>query len=154
MAIRDEVMGHLSQMFDEIEEAVSLFPADLWERKDVDVMMRVPAFLAHHTIWCMRMSHLLDVPENEPPDNPVIGNYTRDNLPTKEALLAVLNGIRSYSDGVYGCMTDDAYLSKGEAPSEPIDRIIYAIAHTRQHLGEMVQILREHRIGPPTWYPR
>lgn len=154
MELRHEVLGHLVQMFDEIDEAVRLFPDDLWRRADVDDMMQVPAFLAHHAIWCMRLSHLLNVPENEPPPNPVIGDYSRDNLPAKEAMLAVLAGIRSYTADVYGRMTNDAYLSKGDSPSEPIGRLLYTIAHTRQHLGELVQILRADGIAPPTWYPR
>ena len=154
MEIRQEVIGHLHQMFDEIEETVRLFPDDLWTRDSVEDLMMAPAFLAHHTIWCMRLRHLLDIPEDELPANPAPGHYSRDCVPSKEQLLAFLDGIRSYSTSHHGQMANDGYLSKRQAPFQPIGMVIYTIAHTRQHMGQLVQILKENGTAPPKWYPR
>jgi len=154
MEIRKEVMGHLLQMFDEIEETVRLFPDALWTRDGVEDLMMVPAFLAHHTIWCIRLRHLLNIPEGELPANPVRDNYNRDSVPSKEQLLGFLDGIRHHSTSQYGRMANDDYLSKKQAPFEPIGTVIYTIAHTRQHMGQLIQILKENGITPPKWYPR
>jgi hypothetical protein len=48
MRISDEVMGHLLQMFDEIEAAIRACPDSLWRREDQEDLMMVPAFLAGH----------------------------------------------------------------------------------------------------------
>ena len=154
MEIRKEVMCHLLQMFDEIEEAIKRVPDGLWQREGAEDLMMVPAFLAHHTIWCMRQRHFLNISEDKLPDNPVTGSYKRDGVPTGEQLLAVLDGIRSYSASFYGQMDNDAYLSKKDTQSEPIGMVMYTIAHTRHHLGQLVEILKEKGIASPKWYPR
>ena len=148
MEIARELMGHLSQLFAEIEEALKRVPDDLWARKGMEDLMMVPGFLAHHTIWCIRLRHLLNIPEDRLPGNPAPGHYTRANLPSKEQLLGVLEGIRSYCKESYGKMDNEAYLS-----DRSIGRAMYTIAHTRHHLGQLAQILKEHGINPGKWYP-
>jgi hypothetical protein len=145
MEIGEEVMGHLSQMFDEIEMAITSCPHDLWHRKGVKGMM-VPAVLAAHAVWCIRLRHLLNIPLNKLP--------SRKRVPTQEQLVAVLDAIRSYTASVYGRMGDATYLTKEGNGAAPISRVMYTIAHTRHHLGQLVQILKENGIKPPKWYPR
>jgi hypothetical protein len=140
-------------MFDEIEAAVRLFPGDLWRRDAAKDLMMVPAFLAHHTIWCIRLRHLLDIPQDKLPPDPARGRYSRECVPQQEQLLGVLDAIRSYSAAVYGQMDDDTYLRK-TASYDALGRVMYTIAHTRHHLGQLVQILKENGIKPPKWYPR
>lgn len=150
MEIREEVLKHLTKLFDEIEEAIKLFPDDLWRREGVSDMLMVPAFLAHHTVWCMSLGHLLNIPKEKRPNDPGIRDYKRENLPEKSQLLALLDDIRAYTTSFYGKMENDVYLS-GEKTS-PIGRIMYTIAHTRHHFGQLVQILKENNIKPPRWY--
>lgn len=152
MEIRDEVMGHLSQLFAEIETAIGLFPDDLWQREGETDMLRVPAFLAHHTVWCMSLRHLLNIPEDRMPGN-IYPDYRRDKMLTHEQVLGILADIRTYTTEVYGTMPNDEYLNKGDKPFEPLGAVMYTIAHTRHHLGQLVQILKEHSIKPPAWYP-
>jgi hypothetical protein len=153
MRIGETVMGHLSQMFDEIEAAVRLFTDDLWRREGAKDLMMVPAFLAHHMIWCIRLRHLLDITQDKLPPDPAKGRYSRQCIPQQEQLLSLLDAVRSYSAAVYGKMDDETYI--GEATSsDPIGRVMYTIAHTRHHLGQLVQILKENGIKPPKWYPR
>jgi len=154
MEVRDEVMGHLVQMFDEIEADVKCFPADLWRREDEDELLSVPAFLAHHTIWCMHLPHLLAIPEDKLPPNPADRHYRRDKLPSQQQLLDYLDGIREYCSAYYGQMSNDDYLSQGDSFAEPLGMVIYTIAHTRHHLGQLVQILKDNGITPSKWYPR
>lgn len=145
MQISVEVTGHLSQMFDEVEAAIRNFPNDLWHRKGVKGMM-IPAVLAAHAVWCIRLRHLLNIPLNKLP--------SRKRVPTQEQLVAILDAIRAHTVSVYGRMDDATYLAKEGTGAAPISRVIYAIAHTRHHLGQLVQILKENGIKPPKWYPR
>jgi hypothetical protein len=163
MRISEEVMGHLLQMFDEMEAAITVCPDSLWRRKDQDDLMMVPAFLAGHAVWCMGRSHLLDIPRDQLPADPASGRRTRNCLRTRQQLIAVLAAIRSYTASVYGQMDNDTYLTKKGARRCltkrgaricPISRVMYTIAHTRHHLGQLVQILKEQGITPPKWYPR
>ena len=110
--------------------------------------MMVPAFLTHHTIWCMRLGHLLNIPEDRLPSNPAPGYYTCANLPSEEQLLGVLEGIRSYCGEFYGKMDNETYLS-----NRSIGRAMHTIAHTRHHLGQLAQILKKHGISHGKWCP-
>ncbi len=152
MVINEVVMGHLTQVFDEIETAIRNCPDELWYRKGVKGMM-VPGILAGHAVWCIRLSHLLNIPpRNLPP---------RRKVPTQEELIAVLHAIGSYAASAYGRMDNDTYLTRSPRSGRgrgtlaaPINRVMYTIAHTRHHLGQLVQILKENGIKPPKWYPR
>ena len=119
MEIKEVIMDRLTKLFAEIEKIVNLFPDNLWQREGIDDMMMVPAFLAHHTIWCMSYEHLLNIPKEKMPNEPYIPryeewpwkpDYQREYLPTKSQLLALLNDIREYTDSVYGKMDDGDYL--------------------------------------------
>ena len=149
MALRAEVMDHLSQMFDEIDAAIRSCPGDLWRREGVKGMM-VPAVLARHMVWCIRLGHLLDIPRDQLPG----GQDAGTRVPSQEQLIGVLDAIRSCSARVYGRLPDEAYLMKKGTGSPAISRVMYTIAHTRHHLGQFVQILKENGIPPPKWYPR
>ncbi len=151
MEIGAEVMGHLSQMFDEIEMAIRNCPNELWYRKGAKGMM-VPGILAAHAVWCIRRSHLLHIPRE---------NLPRKKVPTQAELVAVLHAIGSYAASAYGRMDNDTYLTRSPRSGRgrgtlaaPISRVMYTIAHTRHHLGQLVQILKENGIRPPKWYPR
>jgi len=154
MEIRETIMDHLTKLFVDIEKIVNLFPDNLWQREGIDDMMMVPAFLAHHTIWCMCYEHLLNIPKEKIPNEPYIPrhekwpwipDYQREYLPTKFQLLALLNDIREYTDSVYGKMDDGDYL-RGNEPI--LSMVIYAIGHTKYHLGQLAQILKENGIMP------
>jgi hypothetical protein len=144
----------MHQLFDEIELAVTAFTDDLWQREGEEDLLRVPAFLAHHTVWCICLGHLLNIPHDRMPSNPTFPPYRRENMPTREQLVALLNDIRAYTDEVYGQMPNEAYLAKGENGMEPLGMVMYTIAHTRHHLGQLSQLLKENGLGPPKWYPR
>ena len=154
MEIREVVMTRLKELFTDIEKIVNLFPDNLWQREAIDDMMMVPAFLAHHTIWCMSYGHLLNIPKEKMPNEPDIPryekwpwkpDYQREYLPSKPQLSALLNDIREYAVSVYGKMDNEAYI-EGEKPT--LSMVIYAIAHTRYHLGQLGQILKENGIMP------
>jgi uncharacterized damage-inducible protein DinB len=111
----------------------------------------------------MGLSHLLDIPQDQLPADPARGRRTRSCLRTREQLITVLDAIPSYTACAYGQMDNDTYLTKRSARRclskratriAPISRVMYTIAHTRHHLGQLVQILKEHGIDPPKWYPR
>ena len=152
MAICDEVMGHLDQMFAEIEMTIARFPDELWARKVEPDMLRIPAFLAHHTVWCMSLEHLLNIPIGRMPNN-IYPDYSPENIFTRDQVLAILRDIKAHSTQTYGQMPDDEYLSKSDRPFVPLGAVMYTIAHTRHHLGQLIQLLKEHGINPPDWYP-
>ncbi len=154
MEIRETIMNHLTKLFVDIEKIVNLFPDSLWQREGIDDMMMVPAFLAHHTIWCMSLGHLLNIPKEKIPNEPYIPrhekwqwipDYQREYLPTMSQLLALLNDIREYTDSVYGKMNNDTYIGDN---SSILNKVVYTIAHTRHHLGQLTQILKENDIMP------
>jgi len=154
MEIREVIMNRLTELFDDIEKVVNLFPDDLWWREGIDDMMMVPAFLAHHTIWCMSYGHLLNIRKEKIPNEPYIPrykdwpwkpDYQREYLPSKSQLLVLLNDIREYTSSVYGKMDNEGYL-KGDKPI--LSKVVYTVAHTRYHLGQLGQILKENGIMP------
>ena len=59
--------------------------------------------------------------------------------------MALLNDIREYTNSVYGKMDNDAYL-KGD--KSILNMVVYTISHTRYHLGQLGQILKENGIIP------
>ena len=61
--------------------------------------------------------------------------------------------IRAYAKEVYGQMPNDAYLAVDDSGQSPLGRIMYALAHTRHHYGQIVQILRDNDVEEPDWYP-
>ena len=71
--------------------------------------------------------------------------YQREYLPSKSQLLALLNDIREYTDSVYGKMDNDAYLRGDRAI---LSMVVYTISHTRYHVGQLGQILKENGIMP------
>ena len=152
MKIGEEVAGHLDQLTMEIELAIGLFPDELWQREGETDMLRVPAFLAHHTVWCMGLEHLLNIPIERMPHN-IYPDYGPDKLLTKQQVLDILNDIRAYAAEVYAPMPNEEYLAKGDKPHVPLGSVMYTIAHTRHHLGQLCQLLKENGISPPKWYP-
>ena len=132
---------------------MKLFPDDLWRREGIDDLMSVPAFLAHHAVWCISLGHLLNVPREKMPHDPGVRSYERANMPERSQLLALLNDIRMYAKVSYGEMENDEYLNDSETSRNAVGRVMYTIAHIRHHLGQLVQILKENNIRPPKWYP-
>jgi hypothetical protein len=152
MSINEQAVDHLNQIFAEARAAVESFPDDLWQREGEDDVLRVPAFLAHHTIWCMSLGHLLNIPGDRIRSR-VRPPYRRENMLTREEVLGVLDDIKAYANEVYGSMPDAEYLDQGDKPRVPFDAVMYTIAHTRHHLGQLVQLLKENGHQPPPWYP-
>ena len=152
MEIRDEVVGHLNQLFAEIEGAIGAFPDELWERQAGADMLRVPCFLAHHTVWCMVLDHLLRIPAERLPHN-VYPDYGPAKPVSRQQTLELLEDIRAYARDVYGSMPNDEYLGTKDPESPALGRIFYTIAHTRHHYGQLVQILRDNGLEAPDWYP-
>jgi len=152
MEIGKEVKGHLDQLLAEIELAIGLFPDELWEREGEEDMLRVPAFLAHHTVWCMSLEHLLNIPIERTPHN-IYPDYGCDRMLTKAQVLDLLTDIRAHVAEVYAPMPNEEYLSMGDKPHVPLGAVMYTIAHTRHHLGQLTQLLKENGVSPPKWYP-
>ncbi len=152
MEIRKEVIGHLNQLCAEIEGAIGVFPDELWRRQAGDNMMHVPCFLAHHTVWCMVLDHLLKIPGDRLPHN-IYPDYGPDKSVTRQQVLELLSDIRAYAGDVYGEMPNQEYLAADDRGLSPLGRIMYTIAHTRHHYGQLVQILRDSNLDAPDWYP-
>jgi hypothetical protein len=111
-------------------------------------MLNVPCFLAHHAVWRMVLPHLLRIPAGAL-QHDVEPDYAPDKPVSKEQVLALLGDIRSYASEVYGEMPNAEYLREEEKGSSALGRIMYAIAHTRHHYGQLVQILRDNGQDPP-----
>lgn len=153
MEIRQEVMGHLSQIFAEMEGAIGAMPQELWQRRQGrENMLHVPCFLAHHMVWCMVLEHLLRIPPEHLPHN-VYPDYAPDKPLTKQQVLDLLGDIRTYAKDVYGQMSNEEYLTPDGSGQAPLGRFMYALAHTRHHYGQVVQILRDNDLDEPDWYP-
>ena len=152
MEIRQEVMGHLDQLGAEIEGAIKVFPDGLWCRQSGESMLAVPCFIAHHTVWCMVLDHLLRIPVDRLPHN-IYPDYGPDKLLTQQQVLDLLGEIRAYAGGVYGGMSNGDYLAVDERGMSPLGRVMYTLAHTRHHYGQLVQILRDNGLDAPDWYP-
>ncbi len=152
MSVAGELMGHFDQLYAEIEISVRAFPERLWRREDQTDLLRVPAFMAHHTVWCMALEHLLNIPSDSFP-NDICPPYDRAKTPTPDEVSAMLAGVKKHTREVYGSMGDDEFLAKRDRPHVPLGALTYALAHGRQHLGQLAQILKENDITPPGWYP-
>jgi hypothetical protein len=103
-------------------------------------------------VWCMTLDHLLridtkDLPHNIPPD------YGPEKTIKAEQVLALLGDIRAYARGSYAEMPDAEYLAEDDHGQTPLGRMMYALAHTRHHYGQFVQMLRDAGVEPPGWYP-
>ena len=158
MTIGKEVIAHFEQLFAEIQGTLEAFPEELWNRQDPqadwseDAAIAAPRFLAHHTIWCLCLGHLLRIdhkrlPHHRWPD------YGPDKPLDKGDLLALLDEIRQYARQIYAPMDDQTYLTADAKGQTPLGRMMYALAHTRHHYGQLVEILRGGGIEPPMWYP-
>ena len=152
MTIAAEMIGHFDQLYAEIEIAVKAFPDALWTRDDVEDLLCVPAVMAHHTVWCMSLDHLLNIPR-EDFTNTTYPPYDRSRLPTKEQVLEMLSGIKDYTTRVYSSMPDDEFLEKRDKPHVPLGAAAYALGHGRHHIGQLAQVLKENGVTPPAWYP-
>ena len=152
MDIRLEVMVHLDQLGAEIQGAIKVFPDELWRRRTGENMLAVPCFIAHHTVWCMVLDHLLRVPVDRLPHN-IYPDYGPDKMLTQQQVLALLDDIQAYAADVYGKMPNDDYLAVDERGMSPLGRVMYTLAHTRHHYGQLVQILRDNGLDAPDWYP-
>lgn len=152
MEIRQEVMGHLNQLCAEIEGALGAFPDELWRRQAAPDMLRVPCFLAHHTVWCMVLDHLLRIPGERLPHN-IQPDYGPDKPMTQQQLIQLLKDVQAYAADVYGEMPNAEYLASDDRGLSVLGRVMYTIAHTRHHYGQLVQILRDNGLEAPDWYP-
>ena len=152
MEIRKEVIGHLDQLCAEIEGAIGVFPDELWRRQAGHDMTQVPCFLAHHMVWCMVLDHLLKIPPDRLPHN-IVPDYGPDKSVTRQQVLELLSDIRAYARDVYGEMPNQEYLAADDRGPSPLGRVMYTLAHTRQHYGQLVQILRDSNLDAPDWYP-
>lgn len=152
MNIGEEVFGHFNQLFAEIRLAVEAFPEDLWNREDESNALSIPCFLAHHTVWCLSLEHLLDIPGEKMPHN-MYPDYGNGKRISKEQVLLILDDVEVYLSEVYLAMGNQEYLEKGEGKYEPLGAVMYALGHTRHHMGQLAQILKENGIAPPGWYP-
>ena len=153
MAIADNVSGHLRQLFAEMAETIERLPDDVWRRQDDSrPLLHQPRFIAHHMVWCMALPHLLRVPLDRMPHN-IFPDYKPGTEMTKRQVLDILDDIRAYAEQTYAPMTDEAYLAGDEKGVTPLDRVMYTLAHTRQHYGQLVQILRDAGGEEEDWYP-
>lgn len=124
MEIRQEVVGHLTQLGAEIEGAIGVFPDDLWRRQAGDDMLAVPCFIAHHTVWCMVLEHLLRIPVERLPHN-IYPDYGPDKLLTQGQILALHEEIQAYAGDVYGQMPNEEYLAVDDRGMSPLGRVMY-----------------------------
>ncbi len=158
MQIGQEVIGHFEELFAELEGAIRAFPDELWQQQDPrsnwgwEESVTAPRFLAHHTIWCMSLEHLLRIDQKDMPHN-IFPDYGPDKEMTRRQVLDILEGVRSYARNHYAEMSNEDYLTRDEKGQSPLGRMMYALAHTRHHYGQLVQILRENGVEPPDWYP-
>lgn len=152
MEIRHEVMGHLRQLGAEIDGAIAVFHDELWRRQAGENMLAVPCFLAHHTVWCMVLDHLLRIPVDRLPHN-IYPDYGPDKMLTQQQILDLHADIQAYAAEVYAEMPNADYLAVDEHGMSPLGRVMYTLAHTRHHYGQLVQILRDNGLDAPDWYP-
>lgn len=158
MQIGQEVIGHFEELFAELEGALRAFPDALWNRPgsqddgDWNQPIAAPRFLAHHTVWCMSLEHLLRIEQRDLPHN-IFPDYGPDKEMTRQQVLDILADVRAYARSHYAQMPEEDYLRQDEKGQSPLGRMMYALAHTRHHYGQLVQILRDSGIEPPDWYP-
>ena len=154
MSLGTEVIGHWEQLWAEMQRALETFPDELWTRElcGGDGWWSRPCYVAHHMVWCMALDHLLRVPLDRMPHN-VVPDYGEGIDISREQVLGILEDIREDCCDRYREMSDTEYLTPDEGGALPIGRVMYALAHTRQHYGQLVQILREHGLDDPPWYP-
>jgi len=140
--ISSKVFKHVNVVLNELEEAIKNCPKDLWSREYEKDYMKIPAVIAYHILWCISLSHHLDIPnipEERFPPKPI------PPVQEKEKVLELLNWMRNAVIDKYQDMEDDMFLGL-------IDKYIYAISHLRHHYGQFLQIIKEHGISRPRWY--
>jgi hypothetical protein len=154
MGIGQETIGHWDQLWAEVEQAIGRIPDELWTRDlcGSGGWWSRPCYVAHHMVWCMALDHLLRVPFDAMPHN-VFPDYGKGIEISQQQVLDILSDIRHQCRARYRDMTDEDYLTPDDKGMVPISRVMYALAHTRQHYGQLVQILRENGIDAPDWYP-
>jgi hypothetical protein len=140
--IISKVLKHVIVVLNELEDAIRNCPDDLWSREEEKDYMKKPAVLAYHTLWCISLSHHLNiknVPEEKFPPLP------KPPVQSKELNLEMLDWMRNAVKEKYQNMEDDEFLGL-------LDQYIYAISHIRHHYGQFLQIIKEKDIQRPKWY--
>ena len=142
--ISSKVLKHVMVVLDELENAIQSCPEDLWRREEEEDYMKKPAVLAYHTIWCISLSHHLDiknVPFEKFPPRP------KPPVQSKELVLEMLGWMKNAVKLKYQSMEDNIFLGL-------LDQYIYATSHIRHHYGQFLQIIKEKGIKRPKWYNR
>lgn len=149
------VTSQFGNAWDMLAEAVKNFTANQWRSGDIDYS--IPARIAYHAIetvdyylrddltafkWGWRFG--IDWEGASP-----------SQLPDQRATLAYLHEIRRQSAAWLASLGDEGLLRidkafHAEAMSN-LDRVLYVLRHTHQHVGEICAELRRCERARPAW---
>ena len=149
----EKINLHFSQTFAEFRLLVNNLPDDLWNRPppgEKGWYLMKPPILAFHTVFTLTLRHMFNLPDLRKK----FGIDPRAVSITKEFILQMLNEIEDKFVLKYGSLTNDTLLTRiSNDRHTAIDQLVYVLGHFRYHMGELVQIGKEHGIEEPKWYP-
>jgi hypothetical protein len=146
----------LDRLWASVREAIENCPDDAWRKGDRPA--GTPVRLACHLIGG------IDFYAGDKPDGFVNGhrwggiNWEKggiDALPDRETLLAIQAEVQQYASEQLRALSDEALLD-GEnlfpwTGANSLERVIYMIRHSQQHLGEFNNELTRRGHKPAEW---
>jgi hypothetical protein len=154
-SIKGSLLEALNITWSMYEDAIENIPDEHWRTGDIDHL--IPARLVYHVLEAadyyfsknsddFPCGHRFDVDWEK---------ATLDQLPTKEQAREYLQDMVEKAEAWLGGMDDSELLSPEEAfpwtGTTVMGRALYALAHCRQHLGEINAELRRRDLPRIKW---
>jgi hypothetical protein len=153
------LIEQFSLVFDMYEDAIEKIPENQWKSGEIDYL--IPARLILHA------SEAADYYTTDSPvgylwnkrfetDPEKVGDIKPENLPTQNVMLEYHLEVRGKIEGwLRGMSDDDLFKAEDKFPwtgSTVLSRMLYTIAHHRQHLGEVNAELRRRDLPRIKWH--
>jgi|TARA_Y100000031_G_C7906840_1_gene242028 hypothetical protein len=153
--LQNVIAGQFEDVWDMFQEAIEAFPDERWRKGDVTYL--TPARIAYHII------ETIDYYGRQNIDTFVWGHRAGINwetaeqgdLPSRNETLAYFDDVRE-ANGIWLCVLGTEGLLAEDVVFHDegmthLDRVLYMMRHTHQHLGELCAELRRNELSRPTW---
>jgi len=150
--IAEATITHFNQLFAEIRDAIARFPDKSWNLEPTPEWERSnPAVCAFHTVFSMSYPHLFHLPAIR---EKYEGLNEKTKVQPKTSILELLGEIVAAFHEKFGKMEFDQFMEKLEGHKMvTYEQLLYSMAHSRYHLGQLTQLLKNEHIEEPPWYP-
>lgn len=155
LTLKGSLLEALKLTWEMYEDAIDSIPDEHWRTEGIDYL--IPARLVYHVLEAA--DYYFSKSSDEFPWGHRYGvdweKATPDQLPTKEQAKEYLKDMMEKAEAWLGGMDDSELLSREEAfpwtGTAVMGRVLYALAHCRQHLGEINAELRSRDLPRIKW---